>query len=287
MQHFNFIDASCLYALHGNTRFRNVAIRYVGEGMESYTLGGAHYDVGPRRYLVGNHYAGGKIDIESTTPVWGICIDLDPGMVAQVVASHLRPDTPQPDVALDTVFQGPDFPVYLRHAGDTPLGRLLRQLEARAKTGPFGHALFPETFYLQTAALLVQETGEVLRQMMDIRSLKQPTRIDLHRKVTLGKLYLDEHFTGSFQIAGVAKAAGMSEYHFFRLFKAVYHLSPYQYVLKKRIELAKTYIRQGNSTLSGIALQTGFADLFSFSKAFKKHTGIAPSQFGRNSGAIE
>jgi len=279
MQHFNFIDASNLYSLHGKTRFRNIGIRYVGEGTETYTLGGAPYDVGPRCYLVGNHYAEGKIDIESKTPVWGICIDLDPHLVSQVVASHLRPDTAHPDVALDTVFQNEDYPVHLQHAGNTPLGRQLQLLDAQARAKPFGHTLFSETFYLQTAALLVQETGELMKQFQDLKTLRRSTRLDLHRKVALGKLYLDEHFPESFHIAGVAKAAGMSEYHFYRVFKAVYRISPYQYVLKKRIDLAKTYLRRGNCTLSEVALQTGFADLFSFSKAFKKYTGVAPSQF--------
>lgn len=280
MQHFNVIDSSCLYSLHCHTRFRNIGIRYVAAGVESYTLGGMSYEVGPCRYLVGNHYAEGRVDIESKTPVWGICIDLDPRLLAQVVASHLRPDTAHPDLSLATVYQSADHPVHLRHAGETALGRQLQWLGAQAQTRPLGHSQVSEEFFWQMATLLVQETGEILRQLKDIKTLKRPTKIDLHRKVTLGKLYLDEHFPESFHVAEAARSAGMAEYHFFRLFKAVYHISPYQYVLKKRIELAKTCLQQGHFSLSEIALRTGFADVFSFSKAFKKYTGAPPSQFG-------
>lgn len=278
-RHFNFIDASSLNSVHGNTRFRNIGIRYVGAGSETYTLRDMPFDIGQNCYLVGNQYAEGRIDIESKIPVRGICIDLDPVLVAQVVASHLRPDTAHPDQALDTFFQGEDFPEHLQVAKETFLGKQLLELDALSREKPLKNAQFREDFFYQIACGLVQDSTLIQQQMQSLKTLRRPVRKDLFRRVTLGKLYLDEHFSEAITVAEVARAAAMSEFHFFRLFKAVYGVSPHQYAVKKRIILAQELIRRRKGTLSEIAFLCGFADVFAFSKAFKKHTCVPPSQF--------
>ena len=79
------------------------------------------------------------------------------------------------------------------------------------------------------------------------------------------------------EIKEIADHCGMSEYHFFRLFKAVIGISPHQYLIRKRIENAHALLSDKSHSVSDVAFLCGFADVFSFSKAFKKHTGTPPS----------
>jgi AraC family transcriptional regulator len=75
----------------------------------------------------------------------------------------------------------------------------------------------------------------------------------------------------------VAAECGLSEYHFFRLFKAIFAISPHQYLIRKRLDYAYYQLKNGLSNVSDAAVHSGFADIFAFSKSFKKHFGLSPS----------
>lgn len=80
-------------------------------------------------------------------------------------------------------------------------------------------------------------------------------------------------------VENAAHAAGMSESHFRRLFKSAYHLSPIKYINLMRIERAKELIRYTNESFSDIATDVGFANLYYFSRMFKKEVGCTPSEY--------
>lgn len=70
----------------------------------------------------------------------------------------------------------------------------------------------------------------------------------------------------------------MSEFHFFRSFKQAFSISPYQYVLKKKLEPARSLLLERKLPINKIAACCNFADLPAFSKAFKRQYGQSPSQ---------
>jgi AraC-like DNA-binding protein len=72
-----------------------------------------------------------------------------------------------------------------------------------------------------------------------------------------------------------ALVTGISKYHFIRVFKAAFGISPYQYQKRKRLELAKTDLLSGEEILF-TAIRYGFADTATFSKAFKQQFGVTP-----------
>ncbi len=80
-------------------------------------------------------------------------------------------------------------------------------------------------------------------------------------------------------IAFVAKEIGMSPYHFSRLFKAVFGVSPNQYQLKARLERAKILLLSTEFSVTQICMEVGFSSLGSFSTTFTKVMGLSPSAF--------
>ena len=70
----------------------------------------------------------------------------------------------------------------------------------------------------------------------------------------------------------------MAEFHFFRSFRQAFGTSPYQYLLGKRLELAKELIITGDMSVTTIAAHCNFPDIFTFSKAFKRRFNVAPSR---------
>ncbi len=66
------------------------------------------------------------------------------------------------------------------------------------------------------------------------------------------------------------------------IFKEHFHDSVHNYIIKKRIEKAKTLLSKTNKTIDTIAFETGFPNYNYFIKIFKKRTGFSPLQFRKN-----
>lgn len=78
----------------------------------------------------------------------------------------------------------------------------------------------------------------------------------------------------------LSSQAGMSLSKFKRLFKQVLGTTPYRYHLKNKMEKAMETIQLGTHSISEIGFLMGYANLSQFSKAFKNHFGLLPSEVG-------
>ncbi len=88
----------------------------------------------------------------------------------------------------------------------------------------------------------------------------------------------EERIAEPLEIADLARAAGMSRYHFSRSFRAQLGVSPYQWLLQRRVEHAAALLGRRHSVTEA-AFEVGFSDLSRFARAFREHFGCAPSAF--------
>lgn len=93
------------------------------------------------------------------------------------------------------------------------------------------------------------------------------------------KQYIEEHFAEDLTIKKLAKIANISEFHFSRVFKKETGYTIHEYIVKIRINHAKSMLQVSNLTLKEIGYQCGFSNESSFSTIFKKHTGTTPGAF--------
>jgi AraC-like DNA-binding protein len=80
-------------------------------------------------------------------------------------------------------------------------------------------------------------------------------------------------------VADMARVAGMSRFHFIRVFARASGVSPGRYLAKLRLEESMRLIRQGGHTLKGVAEVCGYGDTNYFSKCFRRSFGVAPGAF--------
>lgn len=80
-------------------------------------------------------------------------------------------------------------------------------------------------------------------------------------------------------LATLAAEVHLSEFHFSRLFRNTFGISPYQFVLQSKIECAKDILRQYPKSLSQIAHSLNFTDQAHFTNVFKKITGVPPTTY--------
>jgi AraC-like DNA-binding protein len=102
-------------------------------------------------------------------------------------------------------------------------------------------------------------------------SLEQISRIHAIR------LQLETDFTSIPNLAALAKEAHMSKTIFKSLFKIEVGESPYRFWAVKRMEVARSRILSSKDSISKIAFDLGFPGISNFSKAFKQHFGISPT----------
>ena len=94
------------------------------------------------------------------------------------------------------------------------------------------------------------------------------------------KRYLDTHFDQEISLDLLAKLQFISKYHLIRVFKKYYGITPRQYLINKRIEMAKKRLKAGK-TVSETCYSIGFDSLSSFSNLFRSKTGQSPSAYRR------
>jgi AraC-like DNA-binding protein len=103
-------------------------------------------------------------------------------------------------------------------------------------------------------------------------------KVYLYRRIVHAKLFIDNHYAGAIDLDNIADEALFSKFHFIRLFKKVYGLTPHQYLIHVRIEKAMQFLRSGMA-VSDTCFAVGFESLSSFSSLFKRTAGISPTDF--------
>ncbi len=96
--------------------------------------------------------------------------------------------------------------------------------------------------------------------------------------------YAEQHLAKPLSVAELAQQAGMSRYHFTRLFSAHTGLPPAAWLSEQRIKEAARLLRITTIPLKEIAARCGFPNANYLSRVFRKHTGIPPAAY-RRSGA--
>ena len=76
----------------------------------------------------------------------------------------------------------------------------------------------------------------------------------------------------------LAQVSGVSEAHFARSFKDAFGVPPHRYLLTRRIEQAKTLLRDTDLSITEIAFETGWNSLGTFGRTFRDVTGESPGE---------
>ena len=277
----NLINYSILNEFYSPAPFRSFSIKYVVEGTELYSVNGNKYSVKNNEYLLANKFSEGYVEVDSKKAVKGICIDVEPKIISEVVASYLKPDAACSDLELDKFFNTPSFFENKYKAFNSYVGKILISLEKQLESNPSFDLNFNKEFYYQISEGILKDHIPIYKQLHAIKAVKYYTKKDLYKRLLRAKEYLDDSFLAAVKIEEVAALAAISEYHFYRLFKSAFQISPHQYLIKKRLQYALQVLHVERLSVSEVALASGFSDIHSFSKSFKKCFGFSPSKIAK------
>lgn len=93
--------------------------------------------------------------------------------------------------------------------------------------------------------------------------------------------WMGEHLAEPFSLAALAHIAGISDFHFNRLFRKATGMPPSQYQIRLRMETARRLLRETTMSVVTIANEVGYSNPSHFAQQFRKETGLTPSHYRR------
>ena len=88
--------------------------------------------------------------------------------------------------------------------------------------------------------------------------------------------FIEASFAEPLSLDAIAKVAGMSRFHFGRMFEAEVGKSPYRYLVDVRLACAATLLKSGKVSVTQTAFRVGYSDLGRFGRAFRARFGMTP-----------
>jgi AraC family transcriptional regulator len=81
------------------------------------------------------------------------------------------------------------------------------------------------------------------------------------------------------ELKEMAAVAGMSKYHFLRVFRRLTGMTPHQYLISVRLRRAALALASSRRPVIAIALDAGFGDLSTFNRRFRTTFGLTPTRY--------
>jgi AraC-like DNA-binding protein len=103
------------------------------------------------------------------------------------------------------------------------------------------------------------------------------------RRAVETALWIDANSHRQIDLEDAASQAGISPFHFLRLFSDVLGVTPHQYLVRSRLRHAARRLADGDSPITDIAYDVGFGDLSNFVRTFHRAAGASPQKFRKAS----
>ena len=121
------------------------------------------------------------------------------------------------------------------------------------------------------------ELWQSLQQSWSNRShLSPPLDSGAHFLAQRARAFIDEHFTEGIRLRDISNSVSITPEYLCTIFRREYGLSPYEYVIERRLDAAARLIREG-ATVKEAAASVGYVDPGYFSRLYRRKRGVTPS----------
>ena len=255
------------------------SVRVVFTGTERYTMGTRDLNISAGSFLIINEGTVFNRHIYSDIPVQSLSILYTSEFLRSFHHSYISTDS----LLLNDPFNVPQSPVPLfletlyPFKGDMKfnLSHLKDFLYSDNKddllmSEYLNHCLI--NFYRVYNKEIVQKSGQ-------LNVSNHQTRTELFKRLNNAKDYMLSNYQRGITLDEICRYACLSETHFFRSFKKVFHCSPHQYLRQLRLSQAKHLLRTTKYEVREVVSLVGFDCPSSFIRLFKDKFGVTPGNY--------
>lgn len=159
------------------------------------------------------------------------------------------------------------------------IAKLCAAMEAENQVCKEGRYFMLKSYLMQMILLVIREQCETISPTCGYAFESVNKKYVVERIVT----YFEEHYNEKISLDQIAENMYLSPFYISKIFKSEIGDTPIRYLINIRLEKAKALLESNNSgSIQEIAAMVGYDDAYHFSKLFKKHFGISPSQVRKN-----
>lgn len=261
-----------------------LSVKCAFHGEEHYFGSNFYYKVDDAHYLIFNHgksYGStidAKEDVESFTVHFSPAFEYD--CYTAITASGQK-------LLDDPFFAKTDRILFSENLQqhDSVVSPVLFKLRALSKDFDAFTGEITET-YFDLYSRMVARQKDVNQEMMNLPASRISTKKELFKRLNVARDYIKSCYKKPITLEEVAGVACLNRYYFLRQFRKAFNVTPHQYLIDVRLKEAVRLLGTGEKTVTEICHETGFSDLASFSKIFKKHYACPPTRYVHRSGDI-
>ncbi len=264
----NNIIKSSLKECYQKVSSSPVSIKIPVAGNEIYTVNGTEYNIAPNYYLLVNRGDEVKVVVDSNELVQGKCIYLDDRLVnsyyEEMTCKALFEDhRSESKLELTTGKYIYD---------DSILSTQLSNIKSNQQGFSNDH------FYDKIAINLVLHQVGIKEVFSRLASINKATKLELYNRANIAKTYIQDNFTDDVTIDELSRVACISKFHLIRIFKNIVGCTPYNYLLKLRLQKSYEMLQKTPGiSIQEVALTNGFNQRRTFTRSFKKEFGFCPN----------
>jgi len=135
-----------------------------------------------------------------------------------------------------------------------------------------------EGYYVLLQNLMFSQR-HILNEMKKVKAVKLSTQKELYKRLHYAKDYIESCYVDDVTLEKLAQISCLNSAYLLRNFKLYFGQTPYQYLINKRISVAARLLINTQIPVSEICFDTGYADVSSFCRLFKKVHGRSPESY--------
>ena len=136
---------------------------------------------------------------------------------------------------------------------------------------------------LRLLTITIREAAKQAGQLKD-----EDEKVEQFRELMTGAIqYVHDHYAEDLRLEMICKKFTISKSYFCQLFKRFTGKTYGDYLIDYRLQKAAEMLLNSDMTVTDVSYGAGFNDLAYFSRVFKRHTGVTPSDFKKKAYSIQ
>lgn len=254
-----------------------LSIKCAFNGNEYYQSNGRFYAVNDSNYLIFNEGKTYSSYIFSGTPVESFTINFSASFQDGVVQGLLSSIDGMLENKGTAGLSNIEFIEKLFTHNDTvsPVLHRLYKLSLAAKPD---EQHITELYHLLLERMFVMQL-QVNDEIKKIKAAKASTQKELYKRLYYAKDFIDSCYMQSITLQQLAGVACLNSAYFLRQFKKYFRVTPYQYIIQKRLLAARILLETSGDSVTDICFSVGYEDVTSFTRLFKQNFGLSPEKY--------